>query len=66
MERLRFFQEPLEPAPPKLEKLELLEGTALVDLGVVGKLSTFYERKDDCVFEASEYGPDPVQGERVF
>ena len=66
MESLRLFQEPFEPTPFELERFELLENAPLVDLGVMGELGAFYERKDDRVFEAGEDGPDPVQGERVF
>jgi hypothetical protein len=65
MESLSFFQEPLEPAPVELESLEFVENTSLINFGVVSKLSTLYERKDDRVFEAVEDGPNPVQGERV-
>jgi len=66
MEYLGLFQEPFEPTPLELESLELLEDTALVDIGVVSELRAFYEGKNDRVFEAGEDGPDPVQGERVF
>lgn len=54
-----------EPNPAKLESLEFLENATLVDLGIVNKLSTFYERKYDGVFEAGKDGPNPLRGERV-
>jgi hypothetical protein len=60
MESLCLFQKPLEPTTIDVERFELLESTTLIDLGVVGELCTFYERKDDRVFEAGEDGPDPV------
>ena len=65
MESLSFFQEPLEPTSVKLDVLEFVENTTLIDFGIVSKLSTLYERKNDRVLEAVEDGPDPVQGERV-
>jgi hypothetical protein len=60
MENLGFFQEPLEPAPVKLKGLELRENPALINLGIVSKLSTLYERKDNRVLKAVEDGPNPV------
>jgi hypothetical protein len=66
MKSLGLFQEPLEPTPFELEREELLEDATSVDPWVVGELRTFYERKDDRVFETGEDGPYPVQGERVF
>jgi hypothetical protein len=60
MENLSFFQEPLEPAPIKLESPELRENTTLINLGIMSKLSTLYERKNDRVLKAIEDGPDPV------
>ncbi len=65
MENLGLPQEPLEPTPTKLESLEFLENTTLVNIGIVSKLSTFYERKYDGVLEAGKDGPNPLQGERV-
>lgn len=65
MENLGLLQEPLEPTPVKLEFLEFLENTTLVNFGIVCKLCTLYERKYDGVLEADEDGPDPVEGERV-
>jgi hypothetical protein len=65
MENLRLLQEPLEPTPVKLESLELLENTTLVDLGIMSKLSTLYEREYNSVFETGEDGPNPLEGERV-
>lgn len=65
MENLGLLQEPLEPTPVKLEILEFLENTALVNLGIVSKLCTLYEREYDSVLEAGEDGPNPLEGERV-
>ena len=65
VEILSLLQEPLEPASVKLESLEFLENTTLVDLGIVSELCALYEREYDCVFEAGENGPDPLEGERV-
>jgi len=65
MENLGLFQEPLKPTPVKLESLEFLENTTLVNLGIVSKLSTFYEREYDSVLEADENGPNPLEGEWV-
>jgi hypothetical protein len=66
VESLSFFQKPLEPTAFEIEGLELLENTALINLGIVSKLSAFYERKDDGVFETSEDGPDPIKRERIL
>jgi len=66
MESFCFFQEPLEPAPIKLEFLEFLEDATFVYPGVVSKLSPFYERKNDGVFEAVEDGPDPLQRKGIL
>ncbi len=52
MEDLSLLQEPFEPTRVKLEFLEFLENTTLVNLGIVSKLCTFYERENDGVFEA--------------
>jgi hypothetical protein len=65
MEDLGLLQEPFEPTPVKLELLKFLENTTLVNLGIVSKLCTLYEREYDSVFEAGEDGPDPLEGERV-
>jgi len=65
MENLGLLQEPLEPTPVELESLEFFENTTLVNLGIVSKLCTLYEREYDGVFEAGEDGPDPLEGERV-
>jgi hypothetical protein len=65
VEYLGLFQEPLEPTPVKLESLEFLENTTLVNPGIVSKLCTLYEREYDGVFEAGEDGPNPLERERV-
>jgi len=65
VEDLGLFQEPFEPAPVELEDLEFLENTTLVNLGIMSKLCTLYEREYDGVFEAVEDGPNPLEGERV-
>lgn len=65
MENLGLLQEPLEPTPIKLESLKFLENTTLVNVGIVSKLCTLYERKYDGVLEAGEDGPNPLEGERV-
>lgn len=65
MEDLGLLQEPLEPAPVKLEFLEFRENTTLVNLGIVSELCSLDEREYDGVFEAGEDGPDPLEGERI-
>ena len=65
MEYLGLLQEPLEPTPVKWESFEFLEDTTLINLGIVCKLCTLYEREYDSVFEAGEDGPNPLKGERV-
>ena len=65
MENFGLFQEPLKPTSVKLESLEFLENTTLVNLGIVSKLSTFYEREYDSVLEADENGPNPLEREWV-
>jgi hypothetical protein len=50
MKRLRFVQKPFEPTAFKFESLEFFENAALINLGVMSKLSAFYDRKYDRVF----------------
>jgi hypothetical protein len=49
MECLSLLQEPFQPTTLDTELFELVEGTALVYLGIMGELGAFNERKDDCV-----------------
>lgn len=65
VENLGLLQKPLEPTPVELDILEFLKNTTLVNLGVVSKLCTLYEREYDSVLEAGEDGPNPLEGERV-
>ena len=65
MKRLDLSEEPIEPTPPEIQLPELVKGPLLVYLWVVGKLSTLNETEDDCVFEPSQNGTNPVEREGV-
>lgn len=65
MERFGLLQEPFQPAPLKSDLTELLRSSAFINPGIVGKLSSFYERENYRVFEANEGRSDAVQRERV-
>ena len=65
VERLCFSKEPFEPTPLEIQLAELFETSLLVYLRVVGELSAFDETEDDCIFEPSQDGTDPVEGEGV-
>jgi len=65
MEDLGFFEEPLEPAAMEVELLELSEGAALIDAGIVGELGALDKGEDDGIFEADEDAADSFERKRV-
>ena len=65
MERLDLSKEPFKPTSLEIQLSEFFESPLLVYLGVVGELSTFDETEDDRVFEPSQDGTDPIEGEGI-
>lgn len=65
MERLRFLEEPLQPAALVAERFQLLNRTSLVDPRVMRKLRALNQGEDDRVFETDQRRTDAIKGERV-
>lgn len=65
VESLGFGEEPFKPASLDIHLVELLKGSPLVYLRVMGELGTLDEAEDDCVLEPSQDGADPIEGEGI-
>ena len=65
VESFGLGKEPIKPTSLEIQLPKLFKGTLLVHFWVVGKLSTFDEAEDNCVFEPSQDRTNPVEGERV-
>ena len=65
MEGLSLGKEPIKPASLEIQGSKLLESPLLVYLWIVSELSTLDETEDNRIFEPSEDGTNPFEGERV-
>lgn len=63
VERLRLFQEPVQPASLETIVLELLELSLAVYLGIVCELGALDKGEDDSIFQARQDRSNPVQRE---
>lgn len=65
MERLRFLQEPLQPAALMAQRFQLLNRTSLVYPRVMRKLRALNQGEYDRVFQTDQRRTDAIKGERV-